>query len=357
MNRFFALFFLLGLEFASAVVTESINELLKAVQVAATPEMVQMIALSNEIYFHSDFRVGVDPDPGLYPNPFDTLRDITNQLEASAGAVDGLIALPGDASGTSYAADVSLSPSQIALADSILATLFNDLSLTRPTITLSLVVGADSFLEGAIPLLFTEADFPYELFRSDGTPFLFQEPLPIGSELTVTAFTDRTHLPSQLGTGLDVISAELTTVPTSPAVDLDFNGLDDEWELFFFGQAASPFEDTDGDGYHNLQELLEGTNPRQPNSAPNTTALPLQAPPITISQLGSGDLHFETEFPSIYSGQVTFALLTQTNLELPFSALSGGVAADEGNDKYSLVIPKASDATRFYRFRVQFVSP
>ena len=331
------------------------SEIVKAIQTTSTPEMAEMVTLSQELYYYSDFLTS--GETGLYPNPFDVLRGVTSQLRETLGEVDGVISLPGQTNHVGYAKSISLTPSQIALADSVLVSLLAELQWARPTTTLDLIIGPDSFNEGEVPLLFTETGLPYELFREDGTPFLFQEPLPVGSEIRVTAFTDRDHLPSQLGTGLDVISAELTGIPQSPCLDLDRNGLDDEWELFFFGQAGEAFADNDNDGYHNLQELLEGTNPTLSSSIPTTAALPLKTPSITISQLANGNLRFETTFPSIYSEKITFALLTQTNLELNFSPVSGAIASDDGNDLYCLDIPVPSDLARFYRFRIQFISP
>ncbi len=52
-----------------------------------------------------------------------------------------------------------------------------------------------------------------------------------------------------------------------PPVDLDQDGLPDEWETRFFGSTAgAPDEDFDGDGLSDAKEFLTGTDPRSPDS-------------------------------------------------------------------------------------------
>ncbi|UCH89850.1 MAG: hypothetical protein JSV49_04190, partial [Thermoplasmata archaeon] len=52
--------------------------------------------------------------------------------------------------------------------------------------------------------------------------------------------------------------------------DKDADGLDDEWELDYFGNLDSngPDDDPDNDGYSNLQEYEQGTDPTNPESKP-----------------------------------------------------------------------------------------
>lgn len=52
-----------------------------------------------------------------------------------------------------------------------------------------------------------------------------------------------------------------------PPVDLDQDGLPDEWEMRFFGTTAgSPDDDFDGDGLSDAKEFLVRTDPRSPDS-------------------------------------------------------------------------------------------
>jgi hypothetical protein len=59
----------------------------------------------------------------------------------------------------------------------------------------------------------------------------------------------------------DVLGATLIVVGV-PIMDTDGDGLDDGWELAHLGTLAQgPADDPDGDGYSNLRESLEGTDP------------------------------------------------------------------------------------------------
>jgi len=52
----------------------------------------------------------------------------------------------------------------------------------------------------------------------------------------------------------------------APAADANFNGIADVWEQQYFGGAASPTADADGDGQSNREEFAAGTNPTNATS-------------------------------------------------------------------------------------------
>jgi len=63
------------------------------------------------------------------------------------------------------------------------------------------------------------------------------------------------------GNGIIVFSGNYTFS------DTNMNNLSDEWEKFYFGNAAvSPNEDSDSDGMSNYAEFIAGTDPLNPNS-------------------------------------------------------------------------------------------
>jgi len=56
-------------------------------------------------------------------------------------------------------------------------------------------------------------------------------------------------------------------------VDIDLDGLEDEWELQYFGTLSFGAEDdSDGDSYSNIKEFEAGTDPKDPNSHPSSRA-------------------------------------------------------------------------------------
>jgi hypothetical protein len=72
-------------------------------------------------------------------------------------------------------------------------------------------------------------------------------------------------------TNLDEFNGDSNpTDPNSVPGDIDGDGLGDTWEQSSLGGTApGAYEDTDNDGYHNLAELLAGTQPLDANAHPN----------------------------------------------------------------------------------------
>jgi subtilisin family serine protease/subtilisin-like proprotein convertase family protein len=79
--------------------------------------------------------------------------------------------------------------------------------------------------------------------------------------------------PGAVGT-LSSVALELTGCPI---MDTDADGLDDRWEMAYFGTLAyGPADDPDQDGWNNAAEQLIGTNPAK-NDAPLVTGIQPQA--------------------------------------------------------------------------------
>ena len=57
-----------------------------------------------------------------------------------------------------------------------------------------------------------------------------------------------------------------------PALDTNANGLSDVWEQRFKASALQPPDDSDGDGFSNLNESIAGTDPLDSTSKPNLAA-------------------------------------------------------------------------------------
>ncbi len=84
---------------------------------------------------------------------------------------------------------------------------------------------------------------------------------------------------------LDVIEKSLSDdddeIPDfwNNTVDEDNDGLDDRWEEYYFDGDASPYADSDADGYKNIHEFMKRTDPKKRNVEP----------PEPESGSGSGD--------------------------------------------------------------------
>lgn len=315
-------------------------------------EMLALRKLAADLYRISASLT--DTDPGLYPSPYETLRDVVHALPAVPGDVDRLIALPGDPGvgrATSYSAAHVLTAVDIQNAEGALVRLL-PLLPRRSTETYTAVVGTTSF-SSAVPLLKeVPAAAGLRLYDVDGNPFVFPQTLdlPVGTELEILAFDDRTNLPAGTGTAVEVISATITSFPSPPITDENHNAIDDAYELYFFGGNTSPFGDADGDGFSNLQESLEGSHPGNPTSVPSAPPMPLQMPPVRISRSG-GNVTFQIKFPSLYGDQLHFLLQTPGGiLSEPFIE-SADAATNSGANVYLLTVP-APAGRAYYRFRI-----
>jgi subtilisin family serine protease/subtilisin-like proprotein convertase family protein len=96
-----------------------------------------------------------------------------------------------------------------------------------------------------------------------------------------------------------------------PIVDSDKDGLDDRWELQYFGSLnPGPKDDPDRDGYSNMREQLMGTDPTTNNNLPFRLDLSLWNPSIwRLSWPASGQYNYE-----IWGGTNLATLSLITNL-------------------------------------------
>jgi hypothetical protein len=103
----------------------------------------------------------------------------------------------------------------------------------------------------------------------------------ITQQLNIAAWADNSHTVyvrwgylvasgAQPYSGWNIDDIEFLAVPA----DTDGDGLPDSWELQFFGNlSVSADEDSDGDGFGNLQEYLAGTSPVDSSSALRITSI------------------------------------------------------------------------------------
>ena len=84
--------------------------------------------------------------------------------------------------------------------------------------------------------------------------------------------------------------ATFTTASLLVPEDFDANGLNDDWEVQYFGQiGVDPDADGDGDGLSNLQEFLSGTDPTDAASAFRISAVAIEGDDIRVTwTMGAG---------------------------------------------------------------------
>ncbi|WFB35128.1 DUF1800 family protein [Kiritimatiellota bacterium B12222] len=67
-------------------------------------------------------------------------------------------------------------------------------------------------------------------------------------------------------------------------VDENANGVSDVWEALY-GELTNPTEDSDGDGYTNLEEAQAGTHPHDADSSPQITSIEQRADDEVVSRI------------------------------------------------------------------------
>jgi hypothetical protein len=217
----------------------------------------------------------------------------------------------------------------------------------RPTTNINLVVRMDT-LGGPCRILDMFGGGPtFALQDSSGLPFSFPNNFQLlaGSVVHVTGYTDVTNSNCAYP-AIEVTSVGLSAIPIATDSDANGNLLIDSWENRFFGGVGlvDPFGDADGDGYQNLQEMLDGTDPN--DSYNHGLASPVHFAPPTISLEGNGaqaELHFS--WPVAYIGRFRFGVLHTADLTVPFVGLPfSGPTLVLGNEfKVSFTLPSTSE--------------
>jgi hypothetical protein len=298
--------------------------------------------------FHRAYVDNNADNPGVFANPFDHLRTIVQGLSLDGGGLDGVIPLPGDSDGTGYAAKIGLTGVEMAAAERILTEILQ-LDLGRSTEVYEAEVYFSTYREAIPKLLVMNTGDELRLRRADGSAFLLNAGTELleGSVIRVTAFTDRYALPD-----LEVISAELISVPGVSPSDNNGDLMDDELrDFWFFGQNSGPFDDDDGDGYANYQELIEGTHPKEFDSRPLVAALPRRAPNVRIFPVASDRLRLEFDFPEAYADRIGFQWEYSESLT-SFEG-SGDEAAPISPQVHALDVELLPEFKReFYRFHM-----
>lgn len=224
----------------------------------------------------------------------------------------------------------------------------------RPTTNVMLMVRNDT-LGGACRLMDVySGPGSFALIDSLGNPFTFPLNFSLlpGSVLQIFGYTDVTA--SGCGVpGLEVISSLLASVPIATDRDLDGNLLVDTWEKQFFGSLglANPFADDDADGYSNLQEMLEGSDPRDAFGRPVVAPVLFTPPVLSLLPVG-GSIQVQFQWPSMYVNRFNFGIRHAPDLSTPFSDLVVSTPVSMGGDNFSITFTPPATPSHFYLMTV-----
>ena len=204
---------------------------------------------------------------------------------------------------------------------------------------------------GSSPIQFTlyPGTTPVRLYKADGSPYDLPDSFAVlpGSLLQVRAFADLTPPPG--GLALEVISVSLTSIPLASDSDLDGNLLVDTWERLFFGDTQDAFGDWDGDGYQNLQEMFEGSDPRDPLGRPAVPPVSFARPYLELLPDGT-QIRLRFNWPGLYINRVVFGVKAAPDLHAPFADVpaTGPVSVPLLPNTFELILPVPAATSHFY---------
>jgi len=279
--------------------------------------------------------------PGVYPLPADVLREFIRS---------GLLH-------SNYAAVAALNGSQLANARIGVSNLLGSVP-ARPVTNHIVRLRSLECSPGVQLVEETVTLVPHLLLDATGAPFTFPQAFALlpGSEMLVTAYTDAAPAPG-ISSGcvtnpLEVVLVALLATPVASDPDLDGNLLIDSWERAFFGGRGDPFADTDGDGYQDFQEMIEGTDPSDPSSVPAVAAERFDRPRMRAVRLPNGLIAVRWTWPARYMDEMVFAMRVAGSLSLTFSDIA--VAASRNGDEFTVLIdPAALPPVGFYSLVVR----
>lgn len=218
----------------------------------------------------------------------------------------------------------------------------------RPRTVVDLRVRADSF--GPACTVLQGSSGPVSLVNAFGEPFGFSSALELvpDSLIRLEAFSD---LPADTCAPqtLEVIQLRLVLIPRANDRDLDGNLLIDSWERLFLGGTVGhvPWTDSDGDGYSDWQEMVEGTDPSDGLGRPSVAPLPLGPPSINLSLNEQGRVRLRWSWPRVYASKLRFAIRAA-------SRVSGGSFRDvvtsalNSGDEFEVNLEAPSSIAEFY---------
>jgi hypothetical protein len=226
--------------------------------------------------------------------------------------------------------------------------------MPRPATNVLMLVRSDTLVGDCHILDTVLGGATFALLDINGQPFGFPnnfQMLP-GTVVEISGYTDVTNATCGYP-AIQVTSALLNSVPIATDTDADGNLLVDSWEKRFFGDTGrvNPFDDADGDGYSNLQEMLAGTDPYNFNGPSTNAPVHFSAPVLAAQPSGSGGgSQFEIHFiwPAAYVSLFNFGVRHTADLTQPFANLSASLPVNVAGDEFKITITPPPTAQHFY---------
>lgn len=325
----------------------------------------QIVNLCNAIYNRHVAISATTPNMAL---PLDALRSLLNSgtiLDPSPNVATSFDSNGNVATSTTrpnpYA---SISNTLINNArNAMLSLVGNAPSTKRPTATWNLEIQTSTVPGHAYDYRRTSNNQLAYLVDQFGERFLLEQGLGLnlGSLFTVTGYIDVNPI-----TGFDtmeIISIDLVTIPATSDNDQNANLLDDEWELFFFGQLGlhGPFDPHPITGHSYLQYHLEGADPRAGSlNSPIVILAPLN-PHIDWLPAQSA-YQISWDFPAAFLSSFNFTITSTTDLgaTLPFGGTADATEVYElspGRYAIRVTVPESSLPSNFFRIEMSLATP
>lgn len=180
-------------------------------------------------------------------------------------------------------------------------------------------------------------------------PDAFQ--IPTGTEIHVQGYADVSSDCLAAHTIEVIPPVQVVYLPVASSSDNNQNLIPDQVEELY-PVGLNTFGDSDADGYTDLQETLDGTDPTNPAKHQSGPPVDLSPPVISISESGGSTFSLHFDFPADYADSLTFRLFSGADLDT--MALDTGFdAVHTGAGQFQLTIQKPLTYPVFYRFRMQ----
>jgi hypothetical protein len=303
---------------------------------APNPQVQSLNAVAHEIYRLCS---GSNNNaPGQFRLPLDILRDFLRE-----GVIN-----------SNYLAAGNFPAPLLADATAGVQFIMDNLG-SRPVTNLSLRVRPDTFAGVCTTLETTDLSAtPVNLFALGGGAFDFPDTFNLvpGSVVEVVGRPDVISTMCG-GLNVEVLSISLAAIPARSDGDSNGNLLVDSWEKMLLGMlGADPFGDDDGDGYTNLQEMWDGSDPLDRMGRPAGPIAALAPPMLNMEISPEGSVTLAWFWPEAYAGKVQFQVLSTPDLSLALTPQLV-VPIHQGGGVFNALIPNPEGGTRFYRVMLQ----